>query len=409
MLSFTVFSEEGDRYKWDKLIEFVLLHPEFSDKEKDDIKGALKYLSNTLGKKFLITSRSYNHFLAQHFLNLAPWALKWAIWFSSALSDLIKNDKDGAILNALKSKTGQEEGLTFLEINHYLTRAGFSIRFEQEIRIGGVSKFPDLQIQYTPNEENIYLELSSLHMHEEHDWNSSMFHRLSNHFTDGMLARELNFCGKIRNIEKDNFEIIKRQIELFKKSILIDSELYTIENEFLEIAVAGKACVELSPWASSRELAINSLSGDSITFDGEISRIKKKINTKARQLSSQNFNIIGVSVHQLFMMGGDKIRMLVEIVSFLEKFPHIFGVLVFGSNPMAVVSKRNGELDDWHLEVNGHLIASRTIADLKTTEFYFARNATSISMSPTACEMFYSAFRFGRKLSNSASENDTNQ
>lgn len=398
MLSFTVFKEHDDRYKWNKLIEYVQSHPEFSDKERNDIKNALEYLSKTLGKKFLIASRLDNHFLVQHFLNLAPWALKWSIWFSQALNDLIKNDEEGKILNALKSKKGQEEALTFLEINHYLTSAGFSIRFEQEISIDGVSKFPDLQIQCMPDED-IYLELSSLHMHEEHDWNSSTFHRLSNHFTDGMLARELNFCGRIKNIEKENFEIIRQQIDIFKDSVLMDSKLYTIENEFLEIAVGGKTCVELSSWASSRELVINSLSGDSITFEGEISRIKKKINTKARQLSSQYFNVIGISMHQLFMMGGDKIRMLVDIVTYLERFPHIFGVLIFGSNPMAVVSKRNGELDDWHLEKDGHFIASRTIADLKTTEFYFARNAGSKSMSPKACDMFYSAFRFGRKLS----------
>jgi hypothetical protein len=401
MLSFTVFKGQDDRYKWDKLMELVRLHPEFSQHEKHEIGNALEYLSKTLGEKFLITSRSYNHFLAQHFTNLAPWALKWSIWFSHALRDLIKNDQDGAILNALKSKAGQEEGLTFLEINHYLCNAGFLIRFEQEITIDGVSKFPDLQIQSTPEEESIYLELSSLHMHQEHDWNSSMFHRLSNHFTEGMSSQELNFCGKIRNIERSNFEAIKQQIDFFKKSISVDNKLYVIENEFLQLAVGGKACVELPSWASTRQLAINSVSGDPITLEGEINRIRKKISTKARQLSVEHFNIIGVSVHQLFIMAGDKIKMLVEIVSYLEKFPHIFGVLVFGSNPMAIVSKRNGELDDWHLEANGHLIASGTIADLKTTEFYFARNIGSKDMSPKACEMFYSAFRFGRKLSDS--------
>jgi hypothetical protein len=406
MLSFTVFQEQDDRYKWEKLREFVQLHPEFSEDEKYEINNAFEYLSKTLGKKFLITAQSYNHFLAQHFTNLAPWALKWAIWFSHALNNLIKNDQDGSILNALKSKAGQDEGLTFLEINHYLTNAGFSIRFEQEISIDGIAKFPDLQIQSIPEEEHIYLELSSLHMHQEHDWNSSMFHRLSNHFTDGMLSRELNFCGKIKNIERDNFEAIKQEIDFFKKSITVDNKLYVIDNEFLQLAVGGKACSELSSWASTRELVINSVSGDPITFEGEINRIRKKISTKARQLSVEHFNIIGVSVHQLFMMAGDKIKMLVEIVSYLEKFPHIFGVLVFGSNPMSIVSKRNVELDDWHLEVNGHLIASRTIANLKTTEFYFARNIGSKEISPKACEMFYSAFRFGRKLSDTANPSE---
>jgi hypothetical protein len=399
VLPLSIFNEPDDRYNWDQLIKFVLAHPEFSDKEKSDIKSSLEYLRDTLGKKFLLTSRSYNHFLAQHFTNLAPWALKWSIWFSHALNNLVKNDQDGSILNALKSKAGQDEALTFLEMNHYLANAGFSIRFEQQISIDGIAKFPDLQIQSIPEDEHIYLELSSLHMHQEHDWNSSMFHRLNNYFTEGMLSRELNFCGKIKSIDKSNFEAIKHQIDVFKKSITVDNKLYVIENEFLQLAVGGKECVELSLWARTRELAVNSVSGESITFEGEISRIKKKISTKAKQLSVDHFNIIAVSMHQLFMIGGDKTKMLVEIVSYLEKFPHIFGVLVFGSNPMAVVSKRKGELDDWHLEVNGHLISSRTIADLKTTEFYFARNVGSREMSPKACEMFYSAFRFGRKVS----------
>ena len=189
------------------------------------------------------------------------------------MNNLIKNDQNGSILNALKSKSGQEEGLTFLEINHYLTDAGFSIRFEQEILIDGIPKFPDLQIQSTPGDGHIYLELSSLHMHQEHDWNTSMFHQLSNHFTEGMLSQGLNFCGTIRNIDRDNFESIKQQIELFKKVITTDNKLYVIENEFLQLAVGGNACAELSTWASTRDLAVNSVSGEPITFEGEINRI----------------------------------------------------------------------------------------------------------------------------------------
>ena len=62
MLSFTVFQGQDDRYKWEKLIEFVQLHPEFSEEKKYEIKNAFEYLSQTLGKKFLITAHSYHHF-----------------------------------------------------------------------------------------------------------------------------------------------------------------------------------------------------------------------------------------------------------------------------------------------------------------------------------------------------------
>lgn len=403
---FSVFKKPEDYSNWQKLIEYVNLHPDFTTEEKKAIERAISSLSTTLGKSFLLASQSFNHPICQHFRNFAPWALRWSIWFAEALEDLVKNDLNGKLLSDLKSKNRSEEALTFLEINHYLTRSGFSIEFEKEVFVNEGPRFPDLKLVNPSTKEVIYVELSSLHMHQEHDWNKSMFHKLTDHFRRGMLQNRLNYCGRIRNLSKDNYDLIKEQIDNFKKSITSREKLYTIENEFLMLAVAGETCDdEISQWAKEREINLNSLSGDEITLDGEMNRIRKKIKDKATQLEKQSFNIIAISMHTLFMMGGDKIQMLVSLMGYLQNFPHIYGVMIFGDNPLAKIKQDPAGIGDWHLEAPfGHFISSRTIAELRTTEFYFSRNPIAMILQSETEEMFYKSFLFGKRL-NSEGEN----
>lgn len=398
--SFQVFKTPEDRNSWKKLSEFVRLHPELTIAEKNAIQDALEYLGLTLGKNFLSATSGFNHPLNQHFHNLAPWALKWSVWFAQALVDLVSNDPKGKILSDLKSKHRHEEALTYLEINHYLKRAGFLIRFEEEVKVGEGSRFPDLMLENPDTKEVVYLELSSLHMHQEHDWNQSTFHKLSNYFSQGMLEMQLNYCGKLRNLTKTNTEQVKQLIDAFKNSIDSD-KLYTVENEFMVLGVASEPHInELQQWAGEHDIQLNSISGESIKLEGEISRIRKKVKDKARQLGQQHFNIIAISVHTLYMMAGDKISMLVNLVGYLEQFPHLFGVMVFGHNPLSRITRNPDKqpLADWHLEAYGHLLSARTIADLRTTEFYFARNMESQQPTVNTQEMFYSAFRFGQRI-----------
>jgi hypothetical protein len=399
--SFQVFKTPKDRHSWKKLAEFVRLHPELTAAEKQAIRDALEYMSSTLGKNFLSATSEFNHFLYQHFRNLAPWALKWSVWFSQALADLVANDTNGKLLSDLKSKHRHEEALTYLEINHYLKQAGFLIRFEEEVTVGEGSRFPDLMLKNPETREVVYLELSSLHMHQEHDWNQSTFHKLSNYFSQGMLEMQLNYCGKLRNLTRTNAEEVKQLIDAFKKSIDSGDKLYTVENEFMILGVASESHgSELQQWARAHDIQLNSVSGESITLEGEISRIRKKVKDKARQLGQQHFNIIAISVHPLFMMAGDKISMLIDLVGYLEQFQHLYGVMVFGHNPMSRIPRNPDQqpLADWHLEAFGHLLSARTVADLRTTEFYFARNMASQQPTVHTQEMFYNAFRFGQRI-----------
>jgi hypothetical protein len=399
-LFFSVFKEDKDYTNWQKFIEYVNLHPEFSQEEKIAVKNAINLISSTLGKNFLSTPRGYRHFIAEHFRNFAPWALRWSVWFSDALQDLVKNDLNGKLLSDLKSKNRSEEALTFLEINHYLTRSGFAIEFEQEVLINDRSRFPDLKLVNPSTREVLYIELSSLHMHQQQDWNTSMFHRLTTYFLSGMLQNKLNHCGKIRNLSKENFESVKQQIDAFKSSVISREKLYTIENENLMLAIAGESCTnEILQWAKERQIGLNSVTGDEITFDGEINRIKKKIRDKAAQLGEPYFNIIAISMHTLFMMGGNKTQMLVSLMGYLQDFPHIYGVMIFGFNPLAKIGQDPARLSDWHLETPfGHFMSSRTIADLQTTEFYFSRNPIAKILMPETEEMFYNSFLFGKRL-----------
>ncbi len=45
------------------------------------------------------------------------------------------------------------------------------------------------------------LDSSSLHMHQEHDWNRSTFHQLSNYFSSGMLEMQTAFLRKTEGCE----------------------------------------------------------------------------------------------------------------------------------------------------------------------------------------------------------------
>ena len=401
----SVFKKPEDYTNWQKLIEYASLHPDFSEEEKKAIEYAFTYLSTTLGKKFLATSKRFNHPIYQHFLNLAPWAIKWSVWLSEALHDLVKNDTKGKVLADLKSKNRNEEAFTFLEINHYLNRSGFLIEFEQPLKIDDTLRYPDLKLRNPSTHEIIYMELSSLHMHQEHDWNRSMFHKLSNQFSSGMLENGLSFCGQVKNLSKDVFETINKEIAEFKSSIVSRELLYTLENEYLTLGVAGDKCAnELGIWAQERDMRLNSMSGEEITLDGEINRIRNKIKDKSGQLGKEHFNTIAINMHTLFMMGGDKIQMLVNLMGYLEKIPHIDGVLIFGLNPLAKLRQDPPDIGDWHLEAPfGHFMSSRTVAELRTTEFYFSRNPVAKLLHPETEEMFYRSFLFGKRLN---SENE---
>jgi|GEM_PF-4604504 len=400
--SFQVFKNPEDRHNWKKLAEFVKLHPELTDIDKNAIQSALEYLSSTLGKDFLSRTGEFNHFLYQHFRNLAPWALKWSVWFSQALADLVSNDTTGKILSDLKSKQRHEEALTFLEINHYLKRAGFLIRFEKEIKVGEGARFPDLCLENSDTKELIFVELSSLHMHQEHDWNQSTFHQLSNYFSSGMLEMQLHFCGRLRGVNKGNAEEIRQLIDGFKNSMAFPLDrLYVIDNEFMELAVAGDSHKgELQKWANGHDISLGSVIGNSLNLEGEFNRIRKKVKDKAKQLAHEYFNVIAISMHSLFMMAGDKAQMLVDLVRYLEQFPYIYGVIIFGHNPMARIAMKSDQLPpaDWHLEVHEHLLSARAIADLRTTEFWFVRNVIDRQPTEQTREMFYNAFRFGQRI-----------
>jgi hypothetical protein len=337
-----------------------------------------------------LTSASYNHFIHQHFKNFAPWSLKWSIWFAEALSLLVKNDLSGEILSNLKSKNYHEEALTFLQINYYLSKAGFDIQFEKEVIINGVSKFPDLRLENPSNREVMFLELSSLHMHQEHDWNRSMFHHLTTCFHDGI---KVDYAGTIKNITKENFESIKEQIIFLKQSAIDNHGFLSVENDNLIVAVAAsESKQELISWCEAKGVSINSLHGDTLNLEGEMSRIKKKVQDKASQLSRDFPNVIGISMNALFMMAGNKIEMLVELVSYIARFEHIYGVLVFGENPIA-------QGDDCHLDSDGVIISRNRVADLKCTEFWFSKNPNNNNLSEDTMKMFYDSFKFGKAIS----------
>lgn len=386
-----IFSNSTNHLKWSHLIEYVKKETTFNDTEKNDIIEAFQYLSNKLGKRFLLHAHKHHLELGDVFSNKAEWVLKWAVWFSESIKAICKEGHENLILDKLKSKNKYHEGIVFLELHTLLNNTGFKLSFDNQVNINGRIKRPDIRLTNLSTNEHVYLEITELNTSVEHTIGNRSFDIISHYLMSFRLT--INYCGRVSNFDKsDSKAIIKKLEKAIKKAK--ENKVFVELSEWpfdIGIATTKESMVKLENWANKKQYKLNSLTGDTISFDGEIKRIKDKIQTKVKQLSPDNNNMIVIHVHKLLLIGVSYADLLIEIAQELSKYPKLFGVLIYGDFSWAK--------EENHLIFENHLISNMIFEDVYKKTFFLIRNYNHDStLSIQSQEKIYSAFKFGKPI-----------
>ncbi|MBL7839212.1 MAG: hypothetical protein JNJ75_03635 [Cyclobacteriaceae bacterium] len=378
-----------DLTRWHKIVE-IANKLDLPDDEKQKIATAITSISHCLGKGFLREAARTNHFLFQRLRNRNLKTFKWAVWFADALASLANNDKDGKTLRKLKSKNSGHEGFEFLMLNHFLTNAGFQILFEQRIAGRNSSKFPDFLLTNVANGCQLYLEISYLNVGDDNDYEKNQYGRIHKALSKNTTQNQIDFCGKIGNLTESEEAELLEQISVAKEKVKADQAFAAIELPNAVIALSHwKSRDEIIAWANERQMPVNSFSGAEVDFNYEIVRMRRKIERKTEQLSNVHQNVIVIEVSHLFMLGTNKIDLMRMVTSYIQQFPRLFGVLIYGVNPF-------GNKEDSFAEIEGHLFSTLCIDGFESRNFFFFKNEKSLDIDLNTQDMFYSAFRFGK-------------
>lgn len=380
---FEPFSDFKDRLKWHKLIDYIDTVEDLTSKEKENAKKAYVKLSQILGKNFLIDSSKHHHYLFQHFLNVAPDAIRWSIWLADALEQ-IRNTKDGQlVIDRIRSKQYSHEGLAILQLVNLLNKVDFMFEYETKVIVKNRFKFPDLKLTNKINDQVLYLEISNLNLSDKHGDNSA-FSKVSKILALDSFFKDLHYCG---TIEVDNSKVgeATKLIEKAKTQVTLNKSFVEINGLGLNLGLAHNTEIDkLKSWAEKNDTRIGSISGGSISLDSDIHRLKNKIYKKSGQLAENQINIIVIPMHSLFMIAGDKSEMYVQVIEFLRGFPKIGGVLIFGNNPL---SKPNVK------EIfGGHFIANHQNLLNLNSYMYINNENAHFQMNPETWDLFHNAF-----------------
>lgn len=384
---FKIFPTSFDHLKWNKLIEYIKHHPDFTTEEKNEIIEAYKYLSDVLGKRFLFHCQKHQLKLGQKFTNKAPWVLKWCIWLADAIKIQKKAGYDKFILDKLKSKKNYHEGIVFLELLYFFNGVGFEFSFEQQVKVKDLIKNPDIKLFNPETNENIYIEVSELNPSDEHRIGNRTFDIVSNCLFHSGTA----FCGKILNFDRTQLEPSIEKLEKALNEVKDTQSFFELNEWPFHIGISiSSSCEKLNEWAIKNQYEKNGLTGEEISLTEEIKRVKNKIQDKADQLGENNNNIVLIHAHVLFFIGVDIAELFIEIIKELKKYPKLFGVLIYGDFSLA---EKEG-----YSFFNNHFIATRVFENVDKRTFLFIQNNDYSSLlSQESKTKFYNAFKFGKE------------
>ncbi|MEM7549492.1 MAG: hypothetical protein AAF363_07455 [Bacteroidota bacterium] len=382
---YAILKNFKDRLKWHNLIKLVDINEDFSESEKKLIKNSYRELSRILGKGFLTEASQSNHFLFQHFLNLAPDAIRWSIWLAEALKALEKYDEDQTIISKLKSSRSSHEGFAILQLTYMFHKANFAIEFEPKIQINNNYKFPDVKIINEGNNESIIIEVSNINISDQHDWNKGTFHDITKTLWNDALYYNLHYCGHLRHFEEEEKASAIQRIFEAKQKAISKRGFVVVDENGIKLGIAhGDKIEKLQSWAKENNMT-QGITGESISLDSDIERLKNKIKKKTKQLSEDCCNVISIPVHTLFMIGVDKLEMILQIHEYLHRFPNVYGVLIYGENPLLQEQKK--------IVYEKNILVNRARSPIRISGYFFIYNSQSdYQLSDQTWDMFAESF-----------------
>lgn len=319
-----LFNKISDYLDWEKQAEWVLNDPELEAEFKFQILLSYSVLSRILGNNLHENYKTNNSSFFQMMANTATWCYQKKIWMAEALSRLENVSNFDLLVSKLRVPDQYEEALSVLESANKFLVNGFSISLESSIEFNGINKKPDICIQNIDGPE-FYIEVSCF---------DESLHIKTNSLVGKILNYKfplLSYAGRIhKDLDDANSHEWTEHLAMgFNEAISLGSFKVVQYKDYLTLGVVNRNFqTEFQNWCTKNKLRPDNIYLPAENFD-PITRLKRKIQTKQRQLPAAMSNIIIIKMKGSQTLFIDPKRILTELTKYLTKYTHVSAVFIY--------------------------------------------------------------------------------
>ncbi len=323
-----IFINRKDFNDWDKYISYFK-KKELPDIDKKRIVNALSYLKINLPKGFL--KNASEHYIMKTLKCFTDYSRLELVWIAENLNSFENNKENYNILlnKIINFKKSEIEGIPFLKIGSLFNKKGYEVLFEKDVK--NFNKKPDLIVKHNKTLESIYIEVSTLNESDIINKRRNVFNRIVNVIHSNRVC----FSGKIYSeINENELNNIERKLQ---KSIEKCKTYNTIEflkiKDTIDIAVSSNNKVNvLKKWQEYNNYKIGDLISLNLDYTRDVYRItNNKIKKEAKQIPVNKIGLIVLKTYPYFILFHNIESAIIEIKKELNKYPHIFGLVVYSN------------------------------------------------------------------------------
>jgi len=291
-------------YTWSSFIDEINVNEAYIGLERQKIRKAFEILQKYLGDDFLTEKYMKGHCLSLKLVNFAPWTRQWLIWFSDCLEAVSRFGNFDAIINDFKKPELSRERFLIMRNAYRFEMSGFNVIFEPIIDVNGSRKKPDLLIENSKTQEQIFVEISELN---DSDQTREINAMMMNVFMRLIQIRDIVFAGTVHVLlSEESIDELFIRLNVLAEKAKANKIMQELCNDKIHVVLADKDNYDFKEWCGRNGFASDGksggLNGPSFNVD-EVQRTKHKITQKMKQLSSNNLNMIIVYNNNLFNRG----------------------------------------------------------------------------------------------------------
>jgi len=386
-----VFKSVEDYGRWGPYISQCDLIEGLASDQRERAKRALEYLRVVLGEGFLKRAIARWHPLIGLFRNCAPWTRLKLIGLAEALEAMRGAENFKVVLKRIKEipPAGAEwkftDGYSVLQAAHQFFKAGLQVCFVSE---KGSDKKPDIKLSDGETGEEVYVEVSALHISAEVKRIEDLNRRVFVLTSEALSEAQLTMCGEMpKSFDESHVPNLMKRVREVIAEVKACGELRELIDEYIVAGIAPREKVEqLNQWAFEKGLS-QGFAGPPMFFS-EISRVQRKIREKLEQLPNGKPGIIvipdlGGFLFHFYDLG----QIIGELEKQISDYPNLLAIVLsqgYADEP----------LSDITLEKSGpHIIVNRMIAGGIKEPIVIVRNqAFALSLSTAMLAKIERAF-----------------
>jgi hypothetical protein len=359
-----LFSIPQEHKNWDALIGKNLAPDDLPSDLKSKAANALEYLKQKLGDKFVSNCYENRQPRFLIFVNMAPWAREWVIWFAEVLRALDGSAGYPKFLRRLRDAKTLSECISILNWASAFYEAGFNIEFEPTI---STNKKADLLIRTDGSEHPIYVEISVIGESEL----SQRTSRTSFTIWNALMGRVggLRVAGIIyKNLSDRHVNEIVLKIAKSVQKLSEGSKVEFIEEKgVLELGMARNDDIEpLQSWCSHKNLRLDTIYSPRGTSN-EIVRTINRIKNEQKQLPPDCPGIVIIINNNLIAPYAQLGSIIDQIEETIYDHPHISLAILAGGWGGTGTGRKMSRIRD-------HYIIVHETTDLFTNTYLIFKN-----------------------------------